>query len=46
MNLYVGCSISDVSFAALSRAIMPFMFAQIAVFYLVTFCPAISLFFL
>ena len=46
MNLYVGCSISDVSFAALSRAIMPFMFAQIAVFYLVTFCPAISLFLL
>ena len=46
MNLYVGCSISDVSFAALSRAIMPFMFAQIAVFYVVTFCPAISFFLL
>lgn len=46
MNLYVGCSISDVSFAALSRAIMPFMFAQIAIFYVVTFCPAISFFLL
>lgn len=43
MNLYVGCSISGASFTSLSKAITPFILAQIFLFYLVCYWPGLSL---
>ncbi|WP_294554851.1 TRAP transporter large permease [uncultured Mailhella sp.] len=42
MNLYVGCGISGISFALLSRAIMPFIAVMIGCFYLISYVPAFS----
>ena len=42
MNLYVGCGISGISFSELSRAVMPFVWALISVYYLVAFVPWLS----
>ena len=42
MNLYVGCAISGISFALLSRAIMPFIAVMIGCFYLISYVPAFS----
>ena len=42
MNLYVGCGISGISFALLSRAIMPFIAVMIGCFYLISYVPTFS----
>ena len=43
MNLYVGCAISDISFAMLSRAILPFIATMVGCFYLISYVPFFSM---
>ncbi|WP_134702291.1 TRAP transporter large permease [Ammoniphilus sp. YIM 78166] len=41
--LFVGCAIGKVPIGKASRAMMPFFFAKVAVLFLITYVPAISL---
>ncbi len=43
VNLFVACSISGLSIEKISRRILPFLFAEIAVLLLITNIPALSL---
>lgn len=43
VNLFVACGISNISFSRLSRAVMPFLGACIAVLFLVGMVPSLSL---
>lgn len=42
--LFVGCSIGKISIEKVTRSLLPFYFAMIAVLLMVTFIPQISLF--
>lgn len=44
INLYVGCSIADMSVAQLCKKILPFVLSGIVVVLLVSFIPALSMF--
>lgn len=46
MCLYVGCAIGEITFAELSKAILPFVLTMITVYYLIAYVPFISLFLL
>lgn len=43
MNLYVGCAIGDISFAQLSKAILPYIISMVAVYYIIAYVPWLSL---
>ncbi len=43
-NLYVACSINKLSLASISRAVVPFMLASVAVLLLITYVPGIITF--
>ena len=43
MNLYVGCAIGDISFAQLSKAILPYIVAMVVVYYIIAYVPWLSL---
>lgn len=43
MSLYVGCAVGKITFAEISKAILPFVLTMIAVFYLIAYVPVISL---
>ena len=42
VNLFVACGISELSLDKISRAVLPFILAEIAALLLITFVPAIS----
>lgn len=44
VNLYVACGISNISLNKISKAIIPFVVASIAVLILITYIPALSTF--
>ncbi len=44
VNLYVACSIADISIERISRAVMPFLLASIVALMLITYLPQLSLF--
>ena len=44
--LYVGCAIGEISFAQLSKAILPFVGTMIAVYYIIAYVPLLSMFLL
>lgn len=43
LNLYVGCGLSGIPFATLSRAILPFVAVMMALYYLLVFVPQFAL---
>lgn len=43
VNLYVACGISKISLKRISRAVVPFLIASIAVLFLITYFPGVSL---
>lgn len=43
MNLYVGCAIGNISFAQLSKAVLPYIVSMVVVYYLIVYVPWLSL---
>lgn len=43
VNLFVGCSLSDIPLMTLSRAVLPYIVAMLVVLLLIMYVPAISL---
>lgn len=46
LNLYVGCGLSDIPFAALSRAILPYVWVMLIIYYVLVYMPQFALFLL
>lgn len=44
VNLYVACSIADISIERISKAVMPFLLASLVALLLITYLPQLSLF--
>lgn len=43
LNLYVGCGLSDIPFAALSRAILPYVWVMLIIYYVLVYMPQFAL---